>query len=165
MKCVDADHSGIKLGIRLQKLPQRLRGHIPATRDGDVRMPGTQIRFQPSGERGFLHAFVDLKQMRVRLADADPNNLRRAFWRKRADAGDREKKCAKLNPTEFFAQHKINCFWNVAEKTKRQMHLCGFSPAHAANLWVMICQQVARWLWQIDRYKNAFGHTIIRVAI
>ena len=71
MECFDADHSGVELGIRVQKLPERLRGNIPASCNGNVRMPWAQIRLQPGSERGFLDAFVDLKQMRVRLADAD----------------------------------------------------------------------------------------------
>ncbi len=61
MERVDVDHSSIKLGIRLQKLSQRLRGDIPATGDRDVRVPGTKLRFDPDGERGLLHALVNLE--------------------------------------------------------------------------------------------------------
>ncbi len=42
-------------------------------------MPGAKLRFDADGQRGFLHALVNLEQMRVRFADADPDNFRRAF--------------------------------------------------------------------------------------
>src|SRR6266481_817132 len=89
MECVDADHSRVELGICLQKLPERLRRNIAAARNRDVGMPGTQLRLQPSGERGFLHAFVDLEQMRVRFADADPNDFRSSLCRKCSDTANR----------------------------------------------------------------------------
>src|SRR5260370_5046841 len=82
MGCFNADHSGVEIAICLQKLPKRLRRNIPASRNGNVRMPWAQVRIQTNGQRGFLDAFVDLKQMWVRLANANPNNFRSAFRRK-----------------------------------------------------------------------------------
>jgi len=63
-------------------MPKRLFVAIDlpdATRDRDVRMPRPKLRFDADGQRGFLHALVNLEQMRVRFADADPDNFRRAF--------------------------------------------------------------------------------------
>src|SRR5947209_1895510 len=88
MKCVNTDHSRIEILVRLQKFPQRLRGDFAAARNRNVRMPGTKLRLQSSDERRFLDALVDLEQMRVRLADTDPNNFRSAFCRERCDADD-----------------------------------------------------------------------------
>ena len=96
--------------------------------------------------------------MRMRFADADPNDSGRTFWRKRADADDREKKSTKLDGTEFFAQPKIECFRNVTEETERQMHLIAFGPAHAADRWIKTCEQLARGLWQVDCNKETLGH-------
>ena len=79
MERVDADHSSVELGIRLQEFPERLSGDIAATRECDMRMPRTKLRFDTDGQRRFLHALVNLEQMRVRFADADPDNFRRAF--------------------------------------------------------------------------------------
>ena len=79
MERVDTDHSSIELSIQLQEFPERLSGDIAATRHRDVRMPGAKLRFDTDGQRGFLHALVNLEQMRVRFADADPDNFRRAF--------------------------------------------------------------------------------------
>jgi len=88
MECLDADHSGVEFAICLQKLPKRLRRNIPASRNGNVRMPRAQIRLQPGSERRFLHAFVDLKQMRVRLANADQMIFGAPFARKCSNASN-----------------------------------------------------------------------------
>src|SRR4029079_14034779 len=79
MKRVDADHSGIELGVRLQEFPELLRGDIAATSDRDVRMPWTKLRFDTNRQRGLLHALMNLEQMRMRFAHTDPDNFRRAF--------------------------------------------------------------------------------------
>src|SRR5689334_3552249 len=89
MKCLDANHSCIEIGIRLQELPQRLRGDIAPARNCDMWMPGTKLRLQANAERGFMHALVDLEQMWVRLPDANPDNFRSAFCGERSDASDR----------------------------------------------------------------------------
>src|SRR6266404_1564681 len=78
-------------------------------------MPGAQLWLQSSGQRCFLNAFVDLKQMRVRLADADPNDVRSAFCGKHSDTSDGQKECAKANCAESFAQ--------------REPRICGSSSA------------------------------------
>src|SRR5437763_9082001 len=88
MECVDTDHSCIKVGIQLQELSHRLRRDIAAARNGNVWMPRTQVRLQAGGERGFLHTFMDLEQVRVRLTDADPHNFYGTFCRKCSDTAD-----------------------------------------------------------------------------
>ena len=79
MERVDANHSSVELGIRLQEFAESLNGDIAATRHRDVRMPGAKLRFDADGQRGFLHALVNLEQMRVCFAEADPDNFRRPF--------------------------------------------------------------------------------------
>ena len=88
MESFHAYHSGIKLSVRLQKSPKRLRRNVPAARNRDMRMPGTKLWLQSSGERSFVHALVDLKQMWMRLANADPDNFRSAFSGERSDASN-----------------------------------------------------------------------------
>src|ERR1700758_3414297 len=104
MKCVHANHSRIKVLIGLQKFSQRLRRDVSAARNRNMRMPGTKLRLQPGGQRSFMHALVDLEEMRMRLADTDPDNFRSTFCRERSDADNRQKKRAKLDCDEFFAQ-------------------------------------------------------------
>src|SRR4029450_1767111 len=89
MKCLDPNHSRIKIEIRLEEFANRLRRDIPATRNRNVRMPGAQLRLDARGQRGFLHALVHLEKMRMSATNADRNDFRWAFRRKCADAGDR----------------------------------------------------------------------------
>ena len=119
MEILDVGHSGIELGIRLQKLSKRLRGHIPATRDCNVRMPGAKLWLEAGSQRGLLHPLVNLKQVRVRLTDADPDNFWRTPCRKRSDANNRQKESAKLDHAEFFSQGKIWFIRDVAKETER----------------------------------------------
>ncbi len=158
MKVLYADHSRIEIGIRLQKFSQRLRRDIAASRNRDVRMPRAQLRLQSSGQRGFLNAFVDLKQMRVRFADADPDNFRSAFCGKRSDTSDGQKECSKLNCAEFFAQREINIIRNIIEETEREVHLSRIGPTHAPNVRIKLCKQLAYCVRQIDRNEKALGH-------
>src|SRR4029077_10951063 len=117
-------------------------GNIPASCNGNVRMPWAQIRLQPGSERGFLDAFVDLKQMRVCLANPNPDNFRSAFCRKCSDAANRQEECAKLDRAELFAQRGIDIVWNIIEETECQVHLSRVSPADAANVRIKICKQL-----------------------
>ena len=138
MKGVYANQTEIEICIPLQEFSERLSRDIAATCEGDVRVPRAKVGFQAGGERCFLDAFVNLKQVRVALTDANPNYLRRAFRRKRADAGNWKKKCAKLDRAEFFAQRKIDIFGDVPKETERKMHLVGLAPTDAMDVWVEI---------------------------
>src|SRR5438270_11974719 len=93
MEILDPDHSCIELGIRQQKLSERLRGHVAAACDRNVRMPRFKLWFEPGSERGFLHALVNLEQMRVRLPDADPDNFRSPLCGKGPDPTNGQGKC------------------------------------------------------------------------
>jgi len=143
MKCFDPNHSSVEPSIRLQEFPERLSGNIAAARNGDVRMPRTKFRLETSSERGFLHSLVNLKQVRVRLADADPDNFRSALCRERSDANNGQKEGAELDRAEFFSQREIDFIRNIAVETERQMHLRGIGPAHTANVRINGCKQLA----------------------
>jgi hypothetical protein len=88
MESLNADHCRVELGIRVQKLSKRLGGHVTATRNRNVRMPGAKLRLEASSECGFLHPFVNLKQVRMGFPDADPDDFRAAFSRKDSDANN-----------------------------------------------------------------------------
>jgi len=143
MKCFDPNHSSVEPGIRLQEFPERLSGDIPAARECNMRMPRTKFRLETSSERGFLHSLVNLKQVRVRLADADPDNFRSALCRERSDANNGQKEGAEFNYAEFFSQREIDFIRNIAVETERQMHLRGIGPAHTANVRINGCKQLA----------------------
>ena len=143
MKCFHPNHSSVEPSIRLQEFPERLSGNIAAARNGDVRMPRTKFRLETSSERSFLHSLVNLKQVRVRLADADPDNFRSALCRERSDANNGQKEGAEFNYAEFFSQREIDFIRNIAVETERQMHLRGIGPAHTANVRINGCKQLA----------------------
>ncbi len=144
MESLDADNSRIELGIRLQKLAKRLRGHIAATRERNVRMPGAKLGVEPGSERGFLHPLVNLKQVRVRLTDANPNNFRRALCRKRSDANNGQKEGAELDCAESLPECEVDIVRDIAVESERQMHLRRIGPPHTANVWIKGCKQLAR---------------------
>src|SRR6059036_938776 len=91
-------------------------------------MPRAQLRLDPRGERGFLHAFVDLKQMRVRFTDTDPDNFRSTFCRKRPDTSNGQKERAELDRAKFFTQREINVLRHITEERECQVHLRRISP-------------------------------------
>ena len=39
MKCLDAKHAGVELGVRFQKFSERAAGNIAATRECEMRVP------------------------------------------------------------------------------------------------------------------------------
>jgi hypothetical protein len=162
MEILDPDHSCIELGIRLQKLSERLRGHVAAARDRNVRMPRFKLWFEPGSERGFLDALVNLEQMRMRLPDADPDDFRGALCGKSSDADNGQKESAELDRTEFFPQRKIDVVRHIAKETERQMYLSRVDPAHTANVRINTCKQLTRWLRQIDRNEEALSHNLKR---
>ena len=86
MKRINADHSCIEIDIRFQKISQRLRRNIAATRDRDMRMPGAKIGFELRRDCNVAHPFVQLKKMRMPATNADPDHLGPASRRKRAHA-------------------------------------------------------------------------------
>ena len=107
-------------------------------------MPGTKLRFETYRERGFLHPLVNLKQMRVRLANANPDNFRRAFCGKRSHANNWQKKRAKFDCAEFLAQFEIGFGGDFREETERQMHLRRLGPSHTANMRIKGCKGLTR---------------------
>jgi hypothetical protein len=160
METLDADHSRIELGIRLQKLSERLGGHVAAARNRDVRMPGAKLRLEAGSERGFLHALVNLEQMRMRLPDADPDNFRGAFCGKGSDTNNGQKESAELDRAELFPQRKIDVVRHIAKETERQMHLSRLDPAHIANVRINTSKQLTRCIRQIDRDEEGLSHKL-----
>ena len=119
MEILDPDHSCIEPGIRLQKLSKRLRGHVAAARDRNVRMPRFKLWFEPGSERGFLDALVNLEKMRMRLPDADPDDFRSPLCGKGPDANNGQEEGAELDRTEFFPHRKTDIVRHIAKETDR----------------------------------------------
>jgi hypothetical protein len=132
------DHSSIKSDIRLQERSHRLRRDISTTRERDMRMEWTQIRFEANGEARLGHALVQLKKVRMPATDTNPDNFGWTFRRERPNASYRQKKSAEMNRAESFAKFCIDILRHVAKETEREMHLFGGGPPDTANLWIKI---------------------------
>ena len=88
--------------------------------------------------------------MRMPLANANPDNLRRTFGRKRSDAFNREKERAELDRIEFFTQLVLGFFPNIRKEAEREMHLIACGPTHTTNARVKIDKYLFDGRRQID---------------
>ncbi|MEY2537954.1 MAG: hypothetical protein QOG67_1694 [Verrucomicrobiota bacterium] len=121
-------------------------------------MPCAQIRLQANSQSSFLDAFVDLKQMRMARANANPDDLWNAARRKSSNTSQREEKAVKLDHVEFFAQSLIGFLAHVTQETQGKMELLRDGPAHTSNLRIQIGERLLERLGQINRDKEAFTH-------
>src|SRR5207249_8915645 len=116
MKCIHPDQAQVQIDIRFKKLLDGLRRDIATTRQGNMWMPWTQVRFEPGCECSFLHSFMNLKEMRMTFPYAEPNNLGRSFWRKCSNTDKGQKECAEFDRAQPFTQHQFDAFGHVAKK-------------------------------------------------
>src|SRR5437870_535841 len=103
-------------------------------------MPWPKLRLQACGQRSFLHALVDLKQMRMTGGDANPKDFRRTFGRKSPCADQGQKKRMKLNCRELLTQSLFVRLRNVSKKGESEMKLIGRSPAYARQFGIEIAE-------------------------
>ena len=130
VKLFHLDQAGLELCGLPEKGLKRRAGNLATACKRDVRVPRAKFGFEPSGERCFLDAFVDLKQVWMSGADTDPNDFGRTFRRERAGADDREEKGVELNGLELFAQNFFDCPLDVPKKSDSEMKLVASSPAN-----------------------------------
>lgn len=116
MKRLDAKYSHIESSVGVEKFSKRAFGNIAAAGESDVWMKRALLGFKTRLERGFLHALVNLEEMRMTGADSDPDDFRRTFRGKFSETENRKEKCFELDRAEFFAQPKINIFRHAFEK-------------------------------------------------
>ena len=112
----------------------RLRRNILATREGQVRMPGSQIGLEPGGECGVGHLFVQLKEVRMTVANPEPENFRPPFRRKSAEPVQRKKERTEMDGAKVDAQFFLRFRIDVAEEGEREMNLLCARPANAAQM-------------------------------
>ena len=108
MKLFHAKHPALEIAMLFQEWFYERGGDAASARDCEVRRPGAFFDRQSAGESGLVDAFVQLKQVRMGLSDADPENARLAVFRENGEASDRKKECTKGNGAELFFQ----CFCN-----------------------------------------------------
>lgn len=128
--------AGFDLGVRFQKFADTTYVDLATTRERNVRMPRTQLWLEPGGKGRLLHAFVDLKEMRMTSTNSDPEDFRGTFCWKCAKTEYQQKECAELDQTELFSKSGIQFGRHVAEKTKCKMQQVRVGPAHASEVWI-----------------------------
>src|SRR5437879_11804906 len=119
---------------------------IATARERDMRMPGAQIGFDSGGQCCILHPFMKLKKMWMTFPNANPNDFHVTLGRKREDPFDRQKKSAKFNRAQFFAQRKLDIFRHFGKETARQEHLTADEPTNTANRGIKLDQTLSNAL-------------------
>ena len=102
MKRFDSKHAGLEIRVFLQESLHGCSGNAACSRNGEMWPPSPFLDRQIAGERGFVNALVQLKQVRMRLANSDPKDLRLTSARKCSEAGDWQEKGAKTNGGQLF---------------------------------------------------------------
>jgi hypothetical protein len=125
------DQTGIELCGLAKKWLERLARDIATPHQGDVRVPRAELRLEAGSERRFLDPLMDLKQVWMSRADADPSNFGRTFRRERAGPNNWQKKGMKLDRLQLVAQHRLDNGFDIAKEGNRKMKLIASSPADA----------------------------------
>ncbi|MEY2557488.1 MAG: hypothetical protein QOE34_913 [Verrucomicrobiota bacterium] len=150
------NHYGIEGSVRTEKRPHRFRRNIPATRESNVWMKRAQIGLESRSDRGFLHPLVELKKMRMAVADSNPKNVRTSFAGKCPKAANGKEESFPLDRVEIFLEGFFSLVRNVAEKTKSEMHLFRREPADAAHVRIQLRQASRNRFRKLDANEEPF---------
>src|SRR5437764_8247417 len=113
-------------------------------------MERAEVGLEPGGECRFLHALVQLEQMRVAGADSDPDDFRPAFARKSSETDQRKKECFPGNGAKFFRECFLNLRRNLTKKSESEMHLARFEPAHTMQMRIQRGETFRDGIRQLD---------------
>jgi hypothetical protein len=138
-----------------QKWTDRLRGNILAASERNVRMPRTQIRLDPGGQSGVSNSFVQLKKMRMSAANANPDDLGRAFRREGADTVKRQEERSKMNREQLRAQFLLRLGGDAAQKSQGEMQLVRAEPAETGEARIQPNEHVRDRIRQIQTNEKA----------
>ena len=134
MKGIDPHQTAIEASMRTQKVAERLVGDILATRQGDMRVPRSQVGIEARREGGVGHALVELKEMRMPLADTDPDDFWPALRRESSNLAQWQEEGADMDVCETNPQFLFRFGLHAAEESKREMHLLGREPTDPAGV-------------------------------
>lgn len=119
--------------------------------------PGSFFYWKIARESGFVHTLVELKQVRMGTADANPEDVRYSFFRKRAEPQHGKKKCAEGNSGQFSLQRVGGFRTYSSEKCERAMDLFRWRKNQAAIMRIKRDQRLRDVLWQIDGDEKSLG--------
>ena len=70
-------HAGVVIAVFFEERLHQCRRDSSAARDGKMGRPGPLLDRQIAGQRSLIDALVQLKEMRVGVTNADPEDVRR----------------------------------------------------------------------------------------
>ena len=150
------NHSGIERGVRAEKRSDGFGGNVTATGEGDVWMKRPQLGLEPRVERGFLHAFVQLKKMRMPGADPNPKNVRAPFTGKSAEAGNGKEERFPRDGFQILLERLFHIARNVAEKAECQMHLLPREPADTTQMRIQFREMLGNGVRKLEADEEPF---------
>jgi hypothetical protein len=122
-------------------------------------MPRAQLRLQAGAERGFLHTFVHVVELRVTIADTGPDDVRPALRRKRAHTLYGHEEGGEADGRELLAQRLLGDRADVTKEADGEVNLLGFEPANAWQLRVEVDEQARDRFRHVDGDEETFaGH-------
>src|SRR5205085_12618541 len=112
--------------------------------------PGPLLDRQIAGKRSLIDALVQLKEMRVGVTNADPEDVRRTFVWESAESGHRQKKCAERDGREFILERIGGRRIDRGERRQGEMDLRWTRKNQAAILRVERDQGFCDFIRYID---------------
>ena len=80
MEFRDVHHARVVISVFFEERLHQCRRDSSAARDGKMGRPGPLLDRQFAAERSLIDALVQLKEMRVGVTNANPENVRRTFF-------------------------------------------------------------------------------------
>jgi hypothetical protein len=131
LKARHLEHAEVQLRVSAHKRLKCLVGNAFRTPDGDMRMKGFKIRFEPRMKDRVLNASMQRKEMRMPFPYTRPDDRWAAAGVEGTDAAYWQKKWRHAHLAQSFAQPFLCRRSHVTEKAKRQMKLFLGKPAQA----------------------------------
>ena len=80
MKFRYVHHAGVVIRVFFEERLHQCRRDSSTARDGKMGRPCPLLDGQIAGQRGLIDALVQLKEMRVGVTNADPEDVRRTLF-------------------------------------------------------------------------------------
>ena len=77
---LDMDHPCVEIMIFFEKRFHQRRRDSASARDGEMGCPSALFDWKITGKSGFVHTLVQLKEVRMGVANADPKDVRHTFF-------------------------------------------------------------------------------------
>jgi hypothetical protein len=115
----------------------------PNPRERDVRMKCAHILIEPEGDEHVVDFLSQLKQQRMRSANAHPNDFRGTARRKRADAFEGKKKWRDADLGESCGEPLILGIIDIADEPESDVQLFDRRPREARLFMIKFRQLTA----------------------